>query len=126
MILDTDLTRHFQILTKFKSLLVGDSTFQDEGNRILGLSIAIKCADVGHGAKGLTLHKMWSRRIIEEFYHQGDMEKEKNIPITPNCDRTSNVSKSQEGFLKYIVSPLFEAFHDILKLYIFILLKKSK
>lgn len=24
--------------------------------------------DVGHGAKELKLHKLWSRRIIEEFF----------------------------------------------------------
>ena len=43
---------------------------------MLIMSIAIKCAgisislklDVGHGAKELKLHKLWSRRIIEEFF----------------------------------------------------------
>lgn len=45
------------------------------------MSICIKCAgnhninvDVGHGAKELKLHKQWSRRIIEEFFLQGDLE----------------------------------------------------
>lgn len=30
--------------------------------------------DVGHGAKEIKLHKLWSRRIIEEFFLQGDLE----------------------------------------------------
>ena len=57
---------------------------KDENKQLL-LSIAIKCAgiiiaylilndiikiDIAHGAKELSLHKKWSRRIIEEFYLQ--------------------------------------------------------
>lgn len=47
----------------------------DESHKLLALSIALKCADVGHGAKELKIHKLWSRRIVEEFYIQGDKEK---------------------------------------------------
>lgn len=56
-------------MSKFKSLAsLGDDIMKEEANRTLSLSIAIKCGDIGHGAKSLPLHKMWSRRIIEEFY----------------------------------------------------------
>ncbi len=48
---------------------------------------------MSHGAKELGLHKKWSRRIIEEFYNQGDQERKLNIPVTPTCDRTGNISK---------------------------------
>ena len=47
------------------------------------LKMALKCADVGHAAKALTLHKNWSLRIIEEFYRQGDEERKRGIPISP-------------------------------------------
>ena len=59
------------------------------------MSVVLKCADVGHGAKELNLHKLWSRRIIEEFYNQGDLERKNKIPISPLCDRSTNrISKS--------------------------------
>jgi 3',5'-cyclic-nucleotide phosphodiesterase/cAMP-specific phosphodiesterase 4 len=66
-------------LGKFKNYLaLGEKNLNDEQNRLLVLSMTIKCAgsllyiftiqDVGHGAKSLELHKLWSRRIIEEFF----------------------------------------------------------
>ncbi|CAD8159980.1 unnamed protein product [Paramecium pentaurelia] len=113
LILDTDLTRHFQLMNKFQNYLnVNESPAIDQQ---LIMSIGIKCADVGHGAKELKLHKLWSRRIVEEFFLQGDLEHYLKVPISPMCDRNQNVSKSQEGFLKAIVLPMFEAFSTILK-----------
>jgi len=109
LILDTDLTKHFIILSKFKN--IADSLqMTEENDRFLSLSIALKCADVCHGAKELGLHKRWSRRIIEEFFGQGDKERKFHIPVTPSCDRAGNISKGQQGFLNFIVLPLFEAF----------------
>ncbi|CAD8070822.1 unnamed protein product [Paramecium sonneborni] len=116
LILDTDLQKHFPLLNKFKNFLaLGCDSQQDEQNKLLVLSIAIKCADVGHGAKQLNLHKIWSRRIIEEFFLQGDLEQQVGIVVTPMCDRNQSVTKSQEGFLKAIVWPLFDAFSEYLK-----------
>ena len=109
LILDTDLTKHFVILTKFKGIADHPNPNEEE-NRFLSMSIALKCADVGHGAKELTLHKKWSRRIIEEFYLQGDKEREHYIPVSPLCDRSGKVSNSQQGFISFICLPLFEAF----------------
>lgn len=102
-------------MNKFKSILaLGEVNLNEESNRLLCLSTALKCAgnkniiyfisfvfyvlnlsliDIGHGAKGLELHKKWSRRIIEEFFQQGDMEQRSGFPITPLCDRSGNISK---------------------------------
>jgi len=109
LILDTDLSKHFMILNKFKAMQE-PLQFTEENDRFMSLSIALKCADVSHGAKELGLHKQWSRRIIEEFYHQGDQERKLNIPVTPTCDRSGSIAKGQQGFLNFIVFPLFEAF----------------
>eukprot|EP01017_Pseudomicrothorax_dubius_P037686 TRINITY_DN5556_c0_g1_i1.p1 TRINITY_DN5556_c0_g1~~TRINITY_DN5556_c0_g1_i1.p1 ORF type:complete len:196 (+),score=37.55 TRINITY_DN5556_c0_g1_i1:61-648(+) len=116
-ILDTDLQKHFIVTNKFKSLLaLGPVSVEDEVNKLLILSIAIKAADIGHGAKDLRLHKVWSRRVVEEFWHQGDVELKRNLPVSPLCDRRNrNVAKSQEGFLKAIVLPLYESFGEFLK-----------
>ena len=97
-------------MNKFKNLLaLGEFNMDDEPNRQLALSAALKCAgsnfffqtnqigeyfiDIGHGAKGLELHKKWSRRIIEEFFNQGDLELKHNMPISPLCDRKGDVAK---------------------------------
>jgi len=111
LILDTDLQKHFMIVTKFKNM--SDSlNMAEEADRHLCLSVCLKCADVAHGAKELSLHKKWSRRILEEFFFQGDKEREHGLPVTPMCNRAEKIAKSQQGFLNFIVTPLFDAFDN--------------
>ena len=46
--------------------------------------------------------------LFEEFFLQGDLEKEKSLPVSFLCDReTTNVAKNQPGFSNFIVIPLF-------------------
>jgi len=67
LILDTDLTKHFVLVTQFKNSM--DSlNMKEDGHKHLSLSMCLKCADVAHGAKPLALHKKWSRRVLEEFF----------------------------------------------------------
>eukprot|EP01016_Furgasonia_blochmanni_P010865 TRINITY_DN1470_c0_g1_i3.p1 TRINITY_DN1470_c0_g1~~TRINITY_DN1470_c0_g1_i3.p1 ORF type:complete len:318 (+),score=95.51 TRINITY_DN1470_c0_g1_i3:61-954(+) len=116
-ILDTDLQKHFLLVNKVKQTLstVEDIIdFNDEANRALAISVAIKCGDIGHGSKELGAHKIWSRRVIEEFCRQGDEEMKNGLPVSPLCDRKQNISKSQEGFLRCIVLPIFEVWERLL------------
>ncbi|CAD8072365.1 unnamed protein product [Paramecium primaurelia] len=113
LILDTDLTRHFQLMNRFQNYL--ELTESQDIDKNLLMSICIKCADVGHGAKQLKIHKLWSRRIIEEFFLQGDLESYLKVPVSPMCDRKQCIYKSQEGFLKAIVLPMFNAFVTLLQ-----------
>lgn len=43
-------------------------TLDNEVFRHLILQIIIKCSDIGHGAKELSLHCKWSSLIILEFF----------------------------------------------------------
>ena len=46
-----------------------------------------------------------------EFWNQGDLERTQGFKISPFCDRTTtDVNKCQMGFIRFIVSPLYEAF----------------
>lgn len=45
--------------------------------------------------------------LFEEFFHQGDIEKERDLPVSYLCDREKfNVAQCQPGFLNFIVIPL--------------------
>jgi hypothetical protein len=103
------LARHGLVLTNFKGLSEVLS-LNDENARTLTLSVIIKSADIAHGAKELPLHKKWSRRILEEFYLQGEKEKEFGLPVSQLCNKAEKVAKSQHGFLNFLVMPLFTAF----------------
>ena len=52
---------------------------------------------------------------MEEFFKQGDIEKEKGMKVSMYCDRDkSEICKSQMGFIKNIAMPLFDAFNKYL------------
>lgn len=51
---------------------------------------------------------------MEEFFQQGDKEREAHMDISPMCDRHSaTIEKSQVGFIDYIVHPLWETWADL-------------
>ena len=112
MILCTDMSKHFDIIGKFKAKLMNNDSvqLQNYDQRIEIMNILMKASDVGHAAKSNILHQMWSKLVIEEFFFQGDMEKQKGLAVSMYCDRdTTDISKSQTGFIKNIVMPIYEA-----------------
>ncbi|KAG2444401.1 hypothetical protein HXX76_001154 [Chlamydomonas incerta] len=82
----------------------------DEGERLLALCVAIKAADLGHLGESLEVHKRWLAGLEEEFFRQGDQERELGMPISPLFDRAKQgVSKSQTGFYEFVGLPLVHA-----------------
>lgn len=58
--------------------------------------------------------RSWNERILEEYWRQGDKEKEQGLEISPMCDRSNvTIEKSQVGFIDYIVHPLFETWAEL-------------
>lgn len=112
MILGTDMTKHFNLLSFFRTRAINlaDVSIDKEEDRSTVLSMALKCADLGHTAKPLDLHRKWTEMVCEEFFCQGDIEKQRNLPVSMYCDReNTDVSKSQTGFLKNVCMPLYES-----------------
>ncbi|CAG9313379.1 unnamed protein product [Blepharisma stoltei] len=116
MILATDMSKHWDLLAQFKAkALKPPNQFETVDQRIDILKMSIKAADVGHAAKSIDLHHKWSKLVIEEFFRQGDMEKSMKQPVSMYCDReTTDISKSQAGFIRMIVLPLYEALSNYL------------
>ncbi len=70
----------------------------DDTERLLSLQVAIKVADLGHLGEALEVHRRWLGALEEEFFRQGDRERELGLPISPLFDRAKQgVSKSQVG-----------------------------
>ena len=52
---------------------------------------------------------------MEEFFNQGDREKEMGLDVSPLCDRnTTQVPQSQIGFIDFILIPQFSALNDVI------------
>jgi hypothetical protein len=134
LVLATDLSKHFEILTLFKTkiekkedkdalgTLFRDTScsgtlneFNPEKNRsdkLLLFQIVIKCSDVCNSSKPFHLHQKWVNLVLQEFFHQGDKEKALNLPISPLMDRDNvNLASSQSGFIEFLCFPLYSAFH---------------
>ena len=45
------------------------------------------CADLGNPTRPLDIYRKWTERVMEEFFLQGDRERELGLPVTPAFDR---------------------------------------
>jgi hypothetical protein len=111
MILATDMAKHFELLGQFRAKLNSgaDHDLTNSDERMFMLKFLLKCSDIGHAAKSVDLHEQWSLKVCEEFFNQGDIEQQRNMPVSMYCDRaTTDIAKSQSGFIQNLVIPLFE------------------
>lgn len=111
MVLNTDMSLHFSQVKTMKNLIAIPEII----DKLKALSLLVHCADIAHPCKEWKLHKHWSEILSEEFFRQGDREKELGMPISPLCDRTTVVlPQSQIGFIDFIVEPIFVVLGDML------------
>ena len=73
------------------------------------LNTLIHTADISNPTKSLHIYDKWVNLVMDEFWQQGDREKEMSLPISFLCDRvTTKVPASQLGFMDGIVYPLVQ------------------
>lgn len=79
------------------------------------LQIALKCADISNPCRPWDVSRKWSQKVCEEFFRQGDYERQLNLPVTSLCDRhTTSVPKIQAG-MSYVAVKDTIKFYNILK-----------
>ncbi|XP_016389613.1 cAMP-specific 3',5'-cyclic phosphodiesterase 4A-like [Sinocyclocheilus rhinocerous] len=121
MVLATDMSKHMSLLADLKTMVEtkkvtssGVLMLDHYNDRIQVLRNMVHCADLSNPTKPLAVYRQWTERIMEEFFRQGDKERERGMEISPMCDKhTASVEKSQVGFIDYIVHPLWETWGDL-------------
>ncbi|XP_072704641.1 3',5'-cyclic-AMP phosphodiesterase 4A isoform X2 [Ciconia boyciana] len=121
MVLATDMSKHMSLLADLKTMVEtkkvtssGVLLLDNYTDRIQVLRNMVHCADLSNPTKPLALYRQWTERIMEEFFRQGDRERERGMEISPMCDKhTASVEKSQVGFIDYIAHPLWETWADL-------------
>ena len=123
-VLATDLAKSMNWLSNARLSLINNSSGESSSstssiivdekklleNKILRMQLTMKCGDVGHPSRPLELHLEWSKRICEEFYSQGDIERARGMKISPLCDRNvpaSSYPQGQIGFINFVSKPVF-------------------
>ncbi|XP_077203297.1 3',5'-cyclic-AMP phosphodiesterase 4D isoform X5 [Paroedura picta] len=121
IVLATDMSKHMNLLADLKTMVEtkkvtssGVLLLDNYSDRIQVLQNMVHCADLSNPTKPLQLYRQWTDRIMEEFFRQGDRERERGMEISPMCDKhNASVEKSQVGFIDYIVHPLWETWADL-------------
>merc|ERR1711953_1378785 len=121
MVLATDMSKHMSLLADLKTMVEtkkvagsGVLLLDNYTDRIQVLQNMVHCADLSNPTKPLELYRHWVDLIMEEFFRQGDLERDSNMDISPMCDRfNATIEKSQVGFIDYIVHPLWETWADL-------------
>lgn len=109
LVLATDFARHFMDLGKFQ-LKFGNSnsTVKDDEDRMLVMEMLMHSSDVGNPSRPWNVCYEWATRVMNEFFAQGDKEREMGLPISNLCDRFNvSIPKSQIGFTELFIEPTF-------------------
>ena len=120
-ILATDMANHGKVVSVIKSKIVVNENNENKLNLLSGneqtkseeqqylLDFIIHLADLGHNTKLFNISLRWVSLLSEEFWRQGDLEKQKNLPVSFLCDREKvNIPQSQKGFINGFIIPTFE------------------
>ncbi|XP_037938271.1 cAMP-specific 3',5'-cyclic phosphodiesterase isoform X6 [Teleopsis dalmanni] len=121
IVLSTDMSKHMSLLADLKTMVEtkkvagsGVLLLDNYTDRIQVLENLVHCADLSNPTKPLPLYKRWVALLMEEFFLQGDKERDAGMDISPMCDRhNATIEKSQVGFIDYIVHPLWETWADL-------------
>jgi hypothetical protein len=126
-ILATDMANHGKVVSLIKSkisisedgkdfklnLLTGNEQTKNDEQQCL-LDFIIHLADLAHNTRLFSISLKWVSLLSEEFWRQGDLEKQRNLPISFLCDReNTNVPQSQKGFISGFIIPTFECLSSI-------------
>ena len=47
------------------------------------LRMTLRCADLAFAARPQPIYLRWMDRMMEEFFYQGDLEKQLGLPVSP-------------------------------------------
>jgi len=129
-VLATDMASHASLLSSLKAkietfsiskgnnvekMVIQNDLPKTYENQQAVLGICVHAADISNPAKLFDIYRKWVDFVFLEFYSQGDLEKQMNLPVSYLCDRsTTNINMSQLGFINFIVDPTFEAILQII------------
>jgi len=115
-ILATDMASHFNHIADFQAKMKAE---HHDGEPLvphdLVLEMCLHVADISNATKTTSIYRRCAENVMEEFFQQGDVEKDEGETVIQMFDRdTVDMQKSQGGFIDYIVRPTFEAWGEYL------------
>eukprot|EP01064_Diplonema_japonicum_P034318 TRINITY_DN7076_c0_g3_i2.p1 TRINITY_DN7076_c0_g3~~TRINITY_DN7076_c0_g3_i2.p1 ORF type:complete len:528 (+),score=83.49 TRINITY_DN7076_c0_g3_i2:1251-2834(+) len=109
-ILATDMAKHKELIEIGTALFEkGVDTTDPEHARTM-LQLCLKGADISNITKPFEISRRWAIAVTEEFFQQGDKEREMGQDVNPMYDRESNkaLADGQVSFITFVGKPYFE------------------
>jgi len=115
MVLATDMGLHGKFVSQWKRRIAENHNLEKKDDMRLALAMALKMADISNCGRPHDIYMRWGAKICDEFYMQGDREKNFGLSISPFMDRSQpGISKSQISFMNFVVVPMFESISEFL------------
>jgi hypothetical protein len=118
-ILNTDMARHFNLVSNFVKMFKGMTSKECTANRNLRnqiISMVVHCADISNPTSPWFVAKRFADCVAKEFRQQVEQEKIKGIPCTPHMlglDKRGQ-AKMELGFIDVFTWPAMEALNSVL------------
>ena len=110
LILATDMAKHFKLIKQGNDALdAGVINLKEEQYRLMVMELIMKVSDISNVSRPFKLADIWCDVLSEEFWRQGDREKELGLEYSgPLMNREGqNKAKGQVGFYNFICLPLY-------------------
>ena len=107
-VLTTDMSNHKKSLDFMNKCLNENNQIQEDDKQNY-MNLIVHSADISNPTKTFDIYYKWAELVVEEFYQQGDKEKE--LGLNCSCDRNKiSLYKSQIGFIDYVEIPFYSLF----------------
>lgn len=110
LILATDMAFHFKLIKQGNEALeAGVINLKEEAHRLMCMELVMKVSDISNVSRPFKYADKWCEVLSEEFWRQGDKEKELGLPYSgPLMNREGqNKPKGQVGFYNFVCLPLY-------------------
>jgi len=123
-ILGTDMLHHFKQNSDIQlfyevngSLAMPTQTSEapacmtgDPGKRHFIIEMFVHAADISNSAKQFEIARNWAYLVVDEFFTQGEREKDLGLPVSPFMDKDlTNIATLQMNFIEFMVFPLYSS-----------------
>ena len=121
LILATDMQNHAKICSLMKNFEYNNEKENNHNQNTYSMieqqdvmNFLLHTADISHCSKDFEISFKWTELINQEFWREGDEEKEKKMQVGFLCDRNkADIPTSQIGFIKGIILPTFEILYNV-------------
>ena len=105
------MSTHFKVVAEMKGRQEAQD-FDPLGiDKQMILDQCLHASDIGNPCKPWNVCYVWAQQLFEEFFAQGDQERERSWQISYLMDRTiTNIPSSQVNFINVIMMPLMKGF----------------